>query len=882
VVAVGTRKWRILLATVSVCCAAGLQGAANEPDSTGEELFVETVQPALKQQCLGCHGEGNTFGKLDLRTRAGLLKGGATGSALVPGDARESLLYQALEHTGKLKMPPTGKLPVETVVAIRNWINAGAPFVEAAQAEIDWGRFEEEDLWAFRPVKNVEAPGGGSTPVDGFLERQMAASGLAWVSRADRRTLIRRATFDLIGLPATPEDVNAFVRDPAADRAAFEKVVERLLASPRYGERWGRHWLDVTRYADTAGFSNDYERPNAWRYRDYVIRSFNNDKPYDRFVMEQIAGDELFPDDPDAILATGFLRMGPWEHTAMSVTAVTRQLWLDDVTHSTATAFMGLTLGCAKCHDHKFDPIPTKDYYSVQAAFATTAFARRPVAFLAQENPAEFEAGKERIAGVIAQLKDKANGYATLNKQRLMERHGVSRFEDVPGEFRNQVSGLTDEEKWARAITRKHLSHYQESIKRYEPLAFSVTSGLVEDWNDVGPGGANSYMKKPDYAGVDMHVLVGGSIEAPGERVAPGVLSAIEQYSGFQAPKLPDTLQGRRSALAKWIADARNPLTARVMVNRIWQYHFGRGLAENANNFGSMGKKPTHPELLDWLAGYFVEQGWSVKAVHRAILFSDAYQRTSRAPADAGKVDPDNRMLSHFTPRRMEAEVLRDSLLAVAGELSPSNGGPGTNPQINRDAAEQPRFTMGGLGPPYYEDSTKSGRNRRSVYSFQQRSMIDPMIEVLNGASVDLSCERRDSTTVPTQAFSLFNGELSYDLALAFADRLLKQTDQVVDRAFELVYGRRPSDEERRLAVRHIEQMTAYHRERTPPARPERKALVRALPSQLTGETFHYKEELPPWEYEGNLHASEVTAETRAVADLALVLFNSNEFAYIY
>ncbi len=879
------RHRRTLLAAFGVCFAAGVQGAADEPGSKGEALFLETVQPALKQQCIGCHGEANTFGKLDLRTRDGLLKGGASGPALVPGDAGKSLLYQALEHADERKMPPTGKLAEETAAAIRDWIDAGAPFVEAEQEGIDWGLFKEEDLWAFRPVQKVEAPAGASTPVDGFVERGLVDSGLAWAPRADRRTLIRRATIDLTGLPPTPDDVRAFVNDPASDQAAFEKVAERLLDSPRYGERWGRHWLDVTRYADTAGFSNDYERPNAWRYRDYVIRSFNNDKPYDRFVMEQIAGDELFPEDPEAILATGFLRMGPWEHTAMSVTAVTRQLWLDDVTHATATTFMGLTLGCAKCHDHKFDPIPTKDYYSVQAAFATTAFARRPLAFLPAENADDFEAGAERIAGLIARLREKRDRYSQLNKQRLMERHGVGRFEDVPDEFRNQRSGLTDEEKWARAIVLKHLSHYQESIKRYEPLAFSVTSGLVEDWNDVGPGGANSYMKKPDYAGAEMHLLVGGSIETPGEKVAPGVLNAIERYSGFQAPKLPETLDGRRSALALWIADPRNPLTARVMVNRIWQYHFGKGLAENANNFGRMGKKPTHPELLDWLAGYFVEQGWSVKAVHRAILFSDAYQRASEAPDGSAGVDPDNRLLSYFTPRRVEAEVLRDSMLAVAGELSPSTGGPGTNPRINRDAAEQPRFTMGGLGPPYYEEPTKKARNRRSVYSFQQRSLIDPMIEVLNGAPVDLSCERRDTTTVPTQAFTLFNGELSYDLALAFADRLHGETDKVdelVDRAFELAYGRSPSGEERKLAERHIKQMTAYHRKTAPAPRRERKALVRALPSQLTGETFHYKEELPPWEYEENLHASEAPPETRAVADLALVLFNSNEFAYVY
>ena len=867
-------SWRVKLALAVWCCPSVLN--ATEP---AEALFRDTVQPIFKQHCLGCHGESEAFGRLDLRNREGLVRGGSRGPAIVPGDASASLLYRALEYSGEPKMPPTGKLPDQAVAAIVDWIDGGAPFGATPEsADLDWGTFNEEDLWAVRPVEKIEGTGG----VDSFIGSKLAQAGLPAGTRADRRTLIRRATIDLTGLPPTPEHVEAFVTDPDGDKAAFGKVVDRLLASPRYGERWGRHWLDVTRYADTAGFSNDYERPNAWRYRDYVIRAFNNDKPYDRFVLEQIAGDELFPGDPGAILATGFLRMGPWEHTGMSVTAITRQQWLDDVTHSTATAFLGLTLGCAKCHDHKFDPIPTKDYYRVQAAFATTAFARRPLPFLPEEDASGFAEGKRRIAGLIAQLERKRDRYAEISRRHLLEQFGVGRIEDVPEVSRKQDAGLTDEQMWARRIINKHLSHHAESIKRYEPWAFSVTSGLVEDWNDVGPGAAGSYMKMPDYENVEMHVLVGGSIESPGERVAPGVLSAIEPYSGFPAPRLPETTSGRRSALAKWIADPRNPLTARVMVNRVWQYHFGSGLAKNANNFGKMGAKPTHPALLDWLASRFVEEGWSVKALQRIIMASDAYQRASNAPDGAAERDPENRLLSYFTPRRVEAEVLRDSLLAVAGELSPSMGGPGTYPQISRAAAEQPRFTQGGLRPPYYKEGRRKDRNRRSVYSFQQRSLIDPMIEVLNGASVDLSCERRDSTTVPTQAFALFNGELSHDLALAFANRLRSETDRVVDRAFELAYGRSPSKQERTLAERHITEMTAYHFDNPPAPRRRREALVRALPSQLSGATFHFTEDLPPWEYEENLHASEVEPETRALADLALVLFNSNEFAYVY
>ncbi len=874
--------------------------AGAEPDESDnakpagvKALFLHTIQPTLKQKCMGCHSDGIVSGQLDLRTRESILKGGTRGPSLVPGDASKSLLYQTLRQDGELKMPPTAKLPDGTIAAFRVWIDGGAPFVERGAApEFSWGGYQKEDVWAFRPVHNARPPSEGidaamvQTPVDAFVLRKLAEERLGPAPRADRRTLIRRATIDLTGLPPTPEEVAEFVNDPASDREAYKRVVGRLLDSPRYGERSARHWLDVVRYADTAGYSNDFERPNAWRYRDYVIRAFNEDKPYDRFILEQVAGDELFANDPNAIIATGFLRAGPWEHTSMAVAAVTRQMWLDDVTHSTATAFLGVTLGCARCHDHKFDPIPTKDYYRMQAVFATTAFARRPWTFLPVEHQDDFEAGKRRMQALIAQLETKIEEYRQAGKRRLLEEHGVSREEDLPEEVRKK-SGLLAEEQEALKLYRKHLSLYQESAQRYEPLAFSVTSGLVEDWNDVGPQGSRSYLQKEDYQNVEVHVLVGGSLETPGVKVDPGVLGALEQYSGYKAPQIPETVAGRRSALARWIANERNPLTARVMVNRIWQQHFGKGIAGNANNFGRMGEKPTHPELLDWLARFFIEQRWSVKAVHRVILLSETYQRSSEHP-DADTVaekDPENKLLARFTPRRVEAEVLRDAMLAVSGELSDSYGGPGTYPQINRDVAEQPRHAMGSLQPTYYPSPTKRARNRRSIFSFQQRSLVDPMIEVFNAPPLDLSCERRDSTTVPTQAFTLFNGELSHDLAMSFAARLQQEgaTDEErIVRAFQLAYGRPPSEQEQALARQHLAEMTRYHENNPPSERQQREPLVRSITSELTGENFRFEEELPPWEYEDNLHASEASPATRAWADLALALFNSNEFAYVY
>ncbi|MCB9385295.1 MAG: PSD1 domain-containing protein [Bryobacterales bacterium] len=849
------------------------------------QLYLDVVKPALEQQCLGCHGVGNTFAKLDLRTRESALRGGGRGPALVPGNPDASLLYAASAHAGELQMPPGGaekKLPAETLAAMRAWIEGGAPFPSGQTAQ-KWD-YDEADVWAFQPLRDIAPPTQGvdparvRTPVDAFLLARLAEEGLQPGELADKLTLIRRVTYDLTGLPPTPEQVQAFLEDSSA--GAYKDLVERLLASPEYGERWGRHWLDVTRYADTSGYSNDFERPNAWRYRDYVIRSFNQDKPYDRFVMEQIAGDELWPDDPEAVLATGFLRAGPWEHTGMSVAAVTRQLFLDDVTHAVGQTFLGLTLGCARCHDHKFDPIPTKDYYSMQAVFATTAFARRPLAFEAVESTEEFEHGRRRYEEMIAAIEERIEGLHEQARRKLAETEGEEAARTTnPGAL---LRNLDQEQAELLKLFRKHISIHQESIERYDPKAFAVSSGLVKEWNDVGPQGANSYLTADDYESPETHVLVGGDVQAPGEEVSPGVLQAVARYSGFEAPNIPETTSGRRAALAKWVADPRNPLTARVMVNRIWQYHFGRGLADNANNFGKMGKRPTHPELLDWLAGFFIRQGWSVKAVHRVILYSDAYQRASAKPDEK---DAQNRLLAVFSPRRLEAEELRDTLLAISGEMSPRTGGPGTYQQINSEVARQPRHAMGSLQPPYLAAPRKRNRNRRTIYTFQQRSLIDPMVETFNGANPDLTCERREASVVPTQAFVLLNSEVSHDLALAMATRVEKEAstpEERIERTFRLTFGRAPTKQEEALAVEHLRAMTAVHAEHpAAPPKPE-PSVVHTITSELTGEQFQFTQPEEVVDFERNLHPSEVGPQTRALADLALALMSSNELVYVY
>jgi len=701
---------------------------------------------------------------------------------------------------------------------------AAAWLAAAAWPQQNWP-YKPEDLWAFQPLGQVPA-----ASIDGLL--QPAGPPV------DRVTLIRRLTFDLHGLPPAPQEVDAFVRDPAPD--AFGRLVERLLASPRYGERWGRHWLDVTRYADTDGYSNDYERPNAWRYRDYVIHSFNQDKPYDRFILEQVAGDELDSSSPENVIAAGFLRMGPWEQTSMSVAAVTRQAFLDDVTHSTATVFLGLTAGCARCHDHKFDPLPAREYYELQAAFASARFEQRAAPFLDRENRAGFE----EQAGRIQEL-------ARRNEARLEDLHRVIR-ERMGGAPKNAVDRavrtlqtLTPAEFEHTKVYRKRLELYRRELDRYRPLAYSVSA--------LRPA-------------PDTFLLQGGALGSPGERVAPGVFRVAWRFLDRAKAELPEAPEGRRLALARWIGDPHNPLTARVMVNRIWQHHFGRGLVETPNNFGKMGKRPSHPELLDWLAGEFIRSGWSVKHMHRLVLASRAWQ---------GKLEP----------RRMEAETLRDSILAVTGEISLDAGGPGTFPEINDDVAQQPRHIMGTMAPVYLPSPARRQRNRRSIYTYQKRTLIDPVIEAFNGPSLNDSCERREAATVPAQAFTLLNSRFARDMALAFAARLEREAagrGAQVERAFRLAFSRAPDAAERSKSLDYLDRMTAHHRAHpaAPPA--PRRPVVRTMITEQAGRPVEVAEDEDPAPYQPNLHPSQVGPETRALADLALVLINTNEFVFIY
>ena len=903
-------------------------GADDEP-ADAERLFARKILPLLEDRCFACHGKGDDLeGGLDLTSRDAALAGGDTGPALIPGEPEESLLFEAVMRTGDLEMPPkeNAALDEQQIALLRKWIIAGAPWSDV-EAEVpngqgdDWDdadgitvatsgglsaswtnrRYAPDDVWAFRPVRRPDVPWDALPddarrhPVDAFVVAKLQAAGIDGLApRAGPRVLLRRATFDLWGLPPSPEQVENFASDGSDE--AWEELIDRLVGDDHYGEQLARHWLDVVRYADTCGFSNDYERPNAWRYRDYVIRSFNADKPFDRFVIEQIAGDELDPDDPEMLIATGYLRMGPWEHTGMAVAAVTRQAYLDDITNNVGQVFLGQGLRCCRCHDHKFDPVPTRDYYRMQACFSPVQFAEREVDFLDVENTGGFDEGRARTERLLAdsraelkRLRDKSDAAIA----EYLKEQGVEKLSDIPADKRPQRTryGLSYEELSRAKIYFKRVAYFERELIRYEPLALSVYSGPTNGYTSVRP-----FMKMPEpekrqgLAEV-IHILDGGALESPGEPVSPGVLSAMTGANDALVASawntIPDATEGRRLALAHWIASPQNSLTSRVIVNRIWQRHFGTGLVPTSNNFGKMGERPSHPELLDWLATWFVEHGWSIKALDRLIMTSQTYRQSSDRPdlPEIREQDTNNRLLSVFPVRRLAAEELRDALLAVSGELNPEMGGPGVFPEINWEVAMQPRHIMGSVAPAYQPSPTPSERHRRSIYAFRYRTLPDPMQEVFNRPGSDTSCERRDETTVTPQVFALFNGQFAHDRALALADRIARDTTEPAGQAaiaFQRIYGREPAADEIELAVAHIEQMRGHHAAHEPVRVDPPTSVERAMVEELTGETFTWTEELIGMDrFVPDLKPWNVDPDTRALAELCLVLMNSNEFVYI-
>ncbi len=834
----------VVLALLAAACGGSSSAASDELKSDGvskdvARFFETEVRPLLARRCFGCHGASRQKGGLRLDSREAVLRGGESGPAVVPGKPGESLLLEAVRYES-LEMPPNGRLSDREVAALQRWIALGAPWPRVAQGAGD----PAATWWSFQPVTDPPVPivppaertgqAAGSVdpwsdhPIDRFVLVRLRPMGLTPAPPADRRTLIRRVYFDLIGLPPSQAEIDAFLADRRPD--AWPRLVDRLLADPRYGERWGRHWLDVVRYAESDGFRQDAYRPHAWRYRDYVIRSFNADKPYDRFVQEQLAGDELAPDDPDARVATGFLRHYLYEFNQRDV----RTQWNDiltNVTDVTADVFLALGLSCARCHDHKFDPISQVDYFRFRAFFApllprddvppVSAAVRRAHAQAEQRWLEATRATREKIAALKRPYLEKA------------AREAIARFPDdiqqimaKPAERRTPL-----ERQFAYLVMQqvvleqakiklspedeKALQALQAELKQHErlkpaplPVAYSVS--------DIGPQAPR--------------------VQIPGTDVAiePGFLSAVKAPAVPIRPPFPGTT-GRRLALARWLTQPEHPLTARVIVNRVWQYHFGKGLVETSGDFGHLGTPPSHPELLDWLTRRFVEHGWSLKWLHRQILCSATYRQSSRHPraALALRVDPANRLLWHFAVRRLEAEPVRDTLLAVAGRLDDAMYGPSVGADVPR----------------------------RSVYTRVIRNTRDPLLDAFDQADGLNSVSRRNVTTTPTQALLMLNGEWLLQRARDFAARVEAACADVAEdesrappavrASFRMALQREPTSEELDFGVGYLRDTLQLLRE-------ERRA---------AGASDGGPEASGPWR--------------EALTDWCHVLLNSNEFLYV-
>ncbi len=764
-------------------------------------LFKSDILPLLKRNCNDCHGGEKIRAGLNLNTREGLLKGGDTGPAAIPGNSSDSLLIALIEHRQEPFMPKSDEkfLDAEQIAIFARWINTGAaytgPILDPEQAAASDGPMivtdEDRDFWSFRPLANPVPPqqynaSWSRGAIDDFIAEKHESEGISPSPEASPEKLLRRIHFDLTGLSPTLNELNDFeaaLRSPQGKERAYEDLVDSLLASPRFGEKWARHWLDVARFAESHGFEQDYDRPYAYHYRDFVIRAFNEDVPYDRFVKWQIAGDELAPNESLARTATGFLGAGvfPTQLTEKEFESA-RYDELDDMAATTGTAFLGLTIGCARCHDHKYDPIPVNDYYRLLSTFTTTI---RSEIFL----PADPAAAARELASWEAKQTSLTSALekAEFEADRKKAAADLKKHLDAkppPGTAMVQVTG----EGYPK--TKHHAD--ARGFPHFYPETFHLTRGDVLQKGEVAEPGF-------------LQVLLREDASESRWRVEP---PEGARYSG------------RRTALANWITDTElgaGHLLARVIVNRLWHHHFGRGLVATPSDFGLQGARPTHPELLDYLAGELIENGWRLKPIHKQILLSATWRQAATPNPAFAKVDPDNRYLWRFTPRRLEAESLRDSLLALGGRLDTTMYGPG---------------------------SLDAGSPRRSIYLFIKRSELIPMMQVFDTPEPLVGQGSRPSTTISHQALVIMNNSDVRAWIDGFAARLDEAApdslEKAVTRAYRIALGRAPTPTEH-------QQATAF----------------------LEDQLIDYK------------HAARPDARLHALGDFCQILVSLNEFAFI-
>jgi hypothetical protein len=930
-----------LLLLLALPAAAQPTGDTKPPSPAALQFFESKIRPILAANCFECHGPKKQRGDLRLDSRAAILEGGDQGPAVVPGSPEKSLLIKAIRYDDKrLKMPPTKKLPREHIDDLTTWVKMGAPWPGADKVAVapKKGEFRITDKdrahWAFRPIHRPAAPAvkdrnWTTNPIDTFILAGLEAHGLKPNPPASRNELIRRVTYDLTGLPPTPAEVQAFLADQAPD--AYEKLIDRLLASPQYGEKWARAWLDLVRYAETNSYERDNPKPNAWRYRDYVIRAFNADRPYDRFIKEQLAGDELAPGDADALTATGYYRLGIWDDEP-SDPKQARYDGLDDIVATTSQVFLGLTMDCARCHNHKIDPISQKDYYRFLSFFHNVNHYRggavptdlRPILGpeakqryeqLVKELEAKRNQVQDDLSAIEKELrvalekagKGAAQGFdlddltyryyrdswMKLPDFTLLKAEDAGRLPrnlfDLGPRTRDEAFGFVyegvlivpaagkytfflDSDDGSRlTVNGKQVIEYDGIHGEGNEKSATVTLpkgrlpikleyfqnkfgfGLTVAWSgpdfkdrrylSVSPRQAGgdlsrlmtqegpkllgkervatydrlkktlAALKKQNVPGEmalcvseagatvpETRVLMRGNPHTPGDVVEPGFPEVLPGGAALiPPPPKGATTSGRRLVLANWIASPDNPLTARVMANRVWQYHFGRGIVRSTSDFGYQGTKPTHPELLDWLASELIANGWRLKPLHRTILLSSAYRMSSKAEEKALAADPANDHFWRFDMRRLTAEEIRDSLLAVSGNLNLKMFGPGVYPEIPKEVLAGQSVPGNGWKPSPPEEAA-----RRSVYIHVKRSLLYPILESFDIAETDRSVPVRFATIQPTQALAMINGDFLNRQAVVFADRLRREEKDVtaqVRRGLFLATQRAPTDAEVRRGV---------------------------------------------------------------------------------
>ena len=695
--------------------------------------FEQSIAPLLNARCLECHNTLEKAGGLDLTHEAGFKTGGDSGAILDPKNPLESLI---LERVSKGEMPPkkqgkSQKLTDAEVTSLRDWIGQGAPWPSGRRLD----RFEStsetragRDWWSLQPIRKPEV--ADANPIDVLIRRKLDEKGWKPAPEADKRTLIRRVSIDLVGIPPSAEAIDAFDNDPIPD--AYELLVDKLLASPQFGERWGRHWLDIARYAETSGYERDQPKPFAWKYRDWVVRSFNNDLPFNRFILEQLAGDELPDRSDNALIATGFLRLGTWNDEPNDPQEYKYER-LEDMVNATSTAFLAMTVKCARCHDHKFDPIRQDDYYKMAAAFWS--------------GPIE-PASSSWLGGPDPKL--------------------------LPPE--------------------------------------------ILGWTDLGREAS------------PLHLLKKGEPNRPGPVVEPGPLAIVPALDRpFHSPSPTAKTTERRLQLARWITDPANPLTARVWVNRLWGHHFGEGLVRSPDNFGFTGEKPTHPELLDWLAATLIENGWKSKPIHKLIVMSGTYRQASIHPkqSEYEQADAGNRLWWRAERRRLDAESLHDGLLFAARKLDLKEiGGPSFLPTISPDALE-------GLSTreKAWTPSPRESQNRRALYIYAKRGGLFPFMTPFDFPDTTLPCGKRDVTMVAPQALTLLNNAFVHDLGQELAESIehtVSTTDAQVDHAWRNVIGRNPSADEKKHSLDHVQRQSGRFSKR-----PNRSTLALASLCQV-------------------------------------------------